>query len=186
MTLPSFVQGMNKRERVLASLVTATVLVLVNLFLWSWLFGAIRAAKAEVAKRKLTRTEQMAFLRDGDLWTQREQWLKQHQPPYAGAGDASALLDHVKDVASKQTVLIENPQIGSGDSTSAYQSVSVSIETKSPWPPLVHFLYDMQSPESFIVFESVNLAVDGGDATQMRGKFKIARWYAPTGGPKTK
>jgi hypothetical protein len=185
MTLPSFIQRMNKRERVLATMVAAVVLVLVNLFLWSWLLGAIHAARAEVAKRQLTRNEQIVFLRDGDLWTKREQWLKQHQPAFTGAADASALLDQVKQIGSKHTVLIENPAIGSGDTTPAYQSVFASFETKSPWPPLVHFLYDVQSPESFIVFESVNLAIDGGDATQMRGKFKVARWYAPAGG-KTK
>ena len=181
MTIPSFIQRMNKRERILAAMVGAIVFALVNLFLWSWLLGAIRTARADVAKRKLTHNEQIVFLRDSDLWMKREQWLRQHQPPFTGAADASALLDQLKQIASKQSVLIENPAIGSGDTNSAYQSVFASIETKSPWPPLVHFLYDVQSPESFIVFENVNLAVDGGDATQMRGKFKVARWYAPAG-----
>jgi hypothetical protein len=186
MTLPPFIQRMSARERLLAGLVAGTVFVLVNLFLWSALLGAIGSARADVAKRKLTRNEQIDFLRDGDLWAQREQWLRQHQPTFTGAADASALLDQLKQIASKQTVLIENPAIGSGDITAAYQSVFASIETKSPWPPLVHFLYDVQSPEAFIVFESVNLAIDPGDATQMRGKFKVARWYAPAGVSKTK
>jgi hypothetical protein len=26
----------------------------------------------------------------------------------------------------------------------------------------------------------VNLAIDGSDPTMMRGKFNIARWFAPT------
>jgi hypothetical protein len=186
MTIPPFMQRMSGRERILAGMVAAVVLALLNLFLWSWLLGAIHSARADMAKRKLTRNEQIIFLRDSDIWTRREQWLRQHQPAFTGAADASALLDQLKQIASKQSVLIENPAIGSGDTTSAYQSVFASIETKSPWPPLVHFLYDVQSPESFIVFESVTLAIDGGDATQMRGKFKIARWYAPTGAAKTK
>ncbi|MGI9114205.1 MAG: GspMb/PilO family protein [Chthoniobacterales bacterium] len=177
---------MNARERVLAGIVATVVLALVNLFLWSGLLGAIRGARADVAKRKLLRNEQLAFLRDGDLWTQRDQWLREHQPVYKGAADATALLDQLKGVAGKNNVLIENPQFGSGETKPAYQSVSVSIETKSPWPPLVHFLYDMQMPESFTVFESVNLAVDSGDATQMRGKFKVARWYAAAGGGNTR
>jgi hypothetical protein len=186
MTIPPFIQRMNKRERFLSAIVAGVVLLLVNLFLWSWLLGAIRTSRAELAQRKLTRNEQIAFLRDGDLWSKRAQWLREHQPQFTGAADASALLDHLKQVASKHTVLIENPAIGSGDATSAYQSVFASIETKSPWPPLVHFLYDVQSPESFIVFENVNLAIDPGDATQMRGKFKVARWYAPAGASRTK
>jgi hypothetical protein len=37
----------------------------------------------------------------------------------------------------------------------------------------------VQLPEAFVVFENVNLAIDGNDPTTMRGKFKIARWFAP-------
>jgi hypothetical protein len=186
MTLPPFIQRMSSRERVLAAMVASVIFALVNLFLWSWLLGAVRTARADVAKLKITRNEQVVFLRDSDLWMKRDEWLRQHQPPFTGAADASALLDQLKQIASKQSVLIENPAIGSGDTTAAYQSVFASIETKSPWPPLVHFLYDVQSPESFIVFENVNLAIDAGDATQMRGKFKVARWYAPAGAAKLK
>jgi hypothetical protein len=32
-----------------------------------------------------------------------------------------------------------------------------------------------------VVFESVQLQIDGSDPTMMRGKFKIARWFAPAG-----
>ena len=32
-----------------------------------------------------------------------------------------------------------------------------------------------------ITNESVNLAIDNNDATMMRGKFKIAKWFAPGG-----
>ena len=186
MTLPPFIQRMSSRERILAGTVAAVVLALVNLFLWSWLLGAIRSARADVAKRKVARNEQVVLLRDRDLWAKREQWLREHQPPYTGASDASALLDHLKHLAGQHNVLIESPAIGSGEATPAYQAVFASIETKCSWPSLVHFLYDVQSPESFNVFENVNLAIDGGDATQMRGKLKIVRWYAPAGATKTK
>ena len=54
-----------------------------------------------------------------------------------------------------------------------------SFEVKSAWPPLVHFLYDVQQPESFVVFESVTLNIDSADPTMMRGKMKLARWFAP-------
>ena len=82
-------------------------------------------------------------------------------------------------MASKYSVLIQNPAIGSGETTPNHQTVFASIETKSPWPPLVHFLYDVQKPDGFVVFESVNLAIDSSDPTTMLGKFKIARWFAP-------
>ena len=93
--------------------------------------------------------------------------------------EASALLDQVKQTAGKHNILLENPAIGSGDSNANYQGVFASVETKGPWPPLVRFLHEVQQPESFVVFENVQLAIDGTDPTMMRGKFKIARWFAP-------
>jgi len=172
-------QRMNRRERLLAGIVVLAVFLLVNLFFWSWLFRAIGDSRLEVAKRKATHNEQTVLLRESDLWTNRDKWLREHQPAFHGAGDASALLDQLKQVAGKYSVLIENPAIGPSGGTGNYQSVSVSIETKSQWPPLVHFLYDVQAPDAFMVFESANIAIDSSDPTQMRGKFKIARWYAP-------
>jgi len=37
----------------------------------------------------------------------------------------------------------------------------------------------LQQPEKFIVFEGVTLSIDSNDQTVMRGRFKIARWFAP-------
>lgn len=184
MTLTAYIQRMNRRERILAGSLALVVFVLLNLFLWSWLLGATSRLRAQVAQRKLTRNEQTIYLRDSDLWNKRAQWVREHQPAYKSPADASALLDQLKQIAGKHNVLIENPAIGNGETNAAYQSVFASIETRSPWPPLVHFLYDVQSPDSFVVFENVNIAVDPADATQMHGKFKIARWYAPPNRPK--
>ena len=95
--------------------------------------------------------------------------------------DGSTLLDQVKQVAGKHNVLVENPAIGTSDATPEHQAVFASFEIKSPWPPLLHFLYDIQQPESFVVFESITLNIDSADPTQMRGKMKLARWFAPAG-----
>lgn len=181
MMMPEWVTRMNQRERLLASLVVGVVFLLLNIFLWSWIFGAIESAHTGLAMRKSMRKEQAVYLKERDLWAKRQQWVQQHQPVFKGAGEASTLLDQqLRPVAAKYNILLENPQIGSGETTANHQSVWASIETKSPWPPLVHFLYDVQQPEAFIVFENVNLAIDSGDPTMMRGKFKIARWFAST------
>ncbi len=152
---------------------------MLNLLIWSSLFGMLGRSRADLAERQATRAQQTVFLRERKTWEQRDEWLKKHQPVLKSPVEASTLLDQLKQVAGKHNVLIENPAIGSGDSTPNHQAVFASIETKSPWPPLVHFLYDVQQPESFVVFESVSLAIDSTDPTMMRGKFKIARWFAP-------
>jgi hypothetical protein len=179
MTLPAWYTRMNQRERLLATAVGGIVLLLLNLFVWSWIFGAIGRAQDELAISKTKHKEQEVYLKERNLWTKREEWLQQHQPVFKGPGDASSLLDEqLRPIATKHNILLENPQIGSGESSSDHQSVWASIETKSQWAPLVRFLYDVQQPEAFIVFENINLAIDSNDPTLMKGKFKIARWFA--------
>jgi hypothetical protein len=176
--MPAWYQRMNPRERKLALIVAGALFLLINLFIWSKLFGMLSNARTEMALRKATRAEQSAYIKERALWGRRDQWLKQHQPTLKSAVEASTLLDQVKEIAGKHNVLIENPAIGAGDSTPDHQSVFASFETKSPWPPLVHFLFDVQQPDAFVVFETVQLHIDTSDPTTMRGRFKIARWFA--------
>jgi hypothetical protein len=170
---------MNQRERTMTLVISAILFLLINLFLWRLVLGSIGNSRRELAARKSTRAEQVVYMRERELWAKREQWLEKTQPSLKGAEEASNLLDQVKQVAGKYSVLIENPAIGSGETTPTHQTVFASIETTSHWPDLVHFLYDVQQPDAFMVFETVNLVVDNNDATMMRGKFKIARWFAP-------
>jgi len=176
--MPAWYERMNQRERLLSWIVAGAVIVLVNLVILSWLFGALGRARIELAARKAALAEQAVYVKERDLWTKRDQWLREHQPTLKNPAEASVLLDQLKQVAGKYNVLIQNPAIGSGETTPNHQTVFASIETKNPWPPLVHFLYDVQKPDAFVVFESVNLAIDSSDPTMMRGKFKIARWFA--------
>ncbi len=179
MMLPAWFQRMNPRERVLSMIIAGALFLLVNLYLWSSLLGLLTRTRTELAERRAMRTQQTVFLQEKPMWETRAAWLKTNQPTLQSPQEASSLLDQVKQIASKHNVLLENPAIGSGETNANYQAVFAAVETKSPWPPLVHFLYEAQKPEAFVVFESVNLAIDSTDATMMRGKFKIARWFAP-------
>jgi hypothetical protein len=170
---------MNQRERMMTLVIAAILFLLTNIFVWRMVLGGIGNSRRELAIRKSTRAEQVVYMKEKDLWAKREQWLEKTQPPMNGAEEASNLLDLLKQVAGKYNVLISNPAIGSGETTPTHQTVFASIETSSHWPDLIHFLYDVQQPDAFIVFESVNLMVDPDDSTTMTGKFKIARWFAP-------
>ena len=140
--------------------------MLLNLVILSWLFGAVGRARTELAARKAARAEQAIYVKEQDLWMKRDQWIQQHQPMLKNPAEASAPARSVETNApAKYNVLIQNPAIGSGETTPNHQTVFASIETKSPWPPLVHFLYDVQQPDAFVVFENVNLAIDSSDPT---------------------
>jgi hypothetical protein len=179
--MSAWYERMNQRERVLAALVAGVVFLLLNLYVWGKLLGSMDQARADLVARQSTRKTQEVYIKERALWETRAKWLQAHQPLLKGPGEASTLLDQVKQIAGKHNVLIENPAIGTSDATPDRQSVFASVEVKSPWPPLVRFLYEVQQPESFVVFESVTLNIDPADPTMMRGKLKIARWFAPAG-----
>ncbi len=177
--IPAWFQRMNSRERILALLIAGALFLLINLFIWNSLLGSLRRAQQDVAARRSLRAQQTMFMQERKMWEKRDDWLGKFQPKLKSPAEASTLLDEVKQAAAKHNILIENPAIGSSESTPNYQAVFASIETKSPWPPLVHFLFEVQQPQSFVVFENVNLQIDSADPTMMRGKFKIALWFAP-------
>lgn len=172
---------MNQRERMLALSAAGILFLLVNLAVWSALFGMSAGARAEWATQRAVRAEQKIYLAEYQTWTKRAEWLKKNLPTLSNPAEASSLLTQVKQIAGKHSVELANPQIGAVETAPTHQSVSATFETKSGWEPLVHFLYDAQKPEAFIVFEMANLMVDGSDPTVMRGRFKIAKWFAPAG-----
>ena len=181
MTIAAWYQRLNQRERILSAIVAGVVFLLLNWIVWSKLLGSLDQARTELAARRNTRKVQEVFIRERALWEKLAKWLTEHQPTLKGPGEASTLLDEIKQIAGKHNVVIENPAIGTSDATPERQAVFASFEVKSPWPPLVHFLYDVQQPESFVVFESITLNIDPADPTAIRGKMKVARWFAPAG-----
>jgi len=181
MNIAAWYQRLSQRERILSAIVAAAIFLLLNWLVWSKLLSTLDQARTDLAARRDTRKVQEVFIRERALWEKRAQWLTEHQPGLKGPGEASTLLDQIKQVAGKHNVVIENPAIGTSDATPERQAVFASFEVKSPWPPLVKFLYDVQQPESFVVFESITLNIDPADPTAMRGKMKLARWFAPAG-----
>ncbi len=177
--IANWLARMNQRERILALTVAGILFLLINLAIWNALLGMSAGARDEYASERAARAEQKFYLADEEMWRRRADWLEKKQPRSNNPAEASSLLTRVKEIADRYKVQVENPQIGPVESTPSHQSVSATFETKSSWEPLVHFLYDSQKPESFTVFENVNLIVNATDPTVMEGRFKIAKWFAP-------
>lgn len=170
---------LSTREKRLATMVGVVLFLFVTAWLidWGWTeVGRLRgdiAAKSKQLRAMQTMTADLAF------WEKRDAWVQARQPRLTNPDTAGVqLLDHVKQLAKKHSVLLENPAILVPASQPQYLSVSVEVETKSAWKPLIEFLQDLQQPAEFIAVESSNLKIDPADPTQMRGRFRIARWYA--------
>ena len=107
-----WVAQMNQRERFLALGVGAILFLLVNLAIWSTLFGMSASARSQYAAQRTLRKEQMVYLEEEKTWKARADWLAKEQPALSNPAEASSLLTQVKEIASKHSVQIEDPQIG--------------------------------------------------------------------------
>jgi hypothetical protein len=171
---------LTQREKVLSFLVGGAVLLLVNIFVLQYFFNTQAQLRRDSAKRQAQLTVMRTLMRDQALWQQRDTELHAHQPKLENEARAGAdLLSHVQEIAKNHTVLVEQPVIGNLERQPDYTAVMVNIETKSTWKSLIEFLHSLQGPDEFLVVQSANLKIDKQDQTQMRGTFKIAKWFAP-------
>lgn len=173
-------RSMSSREKRLAAIVGAMVVIGATFLLADGYFRNRAQLQTEIASR----TKQLRLARglaaESGFWEQRDAWVRARQPVLTDSDQAGVqLLDRVKDLAQKHSVTLENQALRPAERQPAYTSVAVEVETKCAWPELVAFLHELQSPEEFIALENANLKIDAADPTQMRGRFKIARWFAP-------
>ena len=94
--MPAWYERMNRRERVLSWIVAGTVVVLLNLWILSSLWGAVASAQKEFTTRRSKLAEQAVYVKERDTWTKRDEWMRQRQPVLKDPAEASALLDQVR------------------------------------------------------------------------------------------
>lgn len=174
------------REKTLAVIVGLLGFVIVNVFVVDYFLKNQTRLRSELTRNTAAIATMRRQLAERPLWEEREKWLAAKQPKLTTSEDVAGgqLLDTVKDAAKKNAVRIVTQALRPPAHQPAYSSISVEIETTSTWPSLIGFVRELQAPGQFMVFESADLKIDDKDATQMRGNFKIARWYVPKGKPK--
>ena len=184
-----FYQRLSARERMLTLLVGATVFVVINLILLSMLIGSFGENRRLYAQQSQELKIQSLFAGELPMWKQRMDWLKARQPALTNRSRAGTeLLEQVQGAARVSKVIITNPQIkpppvtpgGGKDLTGRdYQAVSVEFDTESDWGALIGFAQTLQKPEAFLVFDLATLRSDPGNAEQIKGQFRVSKWYAP-------
>jgi hypothetical protein len=171
---------LNQREKILAGIVIGAVVFVLNVAVLRYFFSTYGELTQETAREQAQLQSMQGLLANTGLWEQRDAWLNAHQPKLENDAFAgSQLLDQVQKVAKANSITVEQPQLANPERHPLYTAVTVNLETKSTWDSLKKFLVAMQGPEQFIVIEGANLRVDTSDPTQMRGRFRIAKWFAP-------
>ena len=171
---------LSQREKTLATIVGVAVVFVLNLVVIKYFITNQRRLRDELAAKTKQLEGNKLLFADKDMWIERDAWLKKTLPKMENEGTAGGdLLKEIEAVGQKTNVKPLEPQIGTVERRPYNISVFVKIEAKASKEALRDFLYEMQSPERAIVFEEASLEFDKEDKTQMRGKFRIAKWFAP-------
>jgi hypothetical protein len=174
-------KSLSQREKLLAFAVGGIALLFGTAFLFNLFFEERNHLYTQLRSKTLQLRAMRALAAQETLWKKRDAWLLARQPKLTDSDAAGVeLLSQVKDAAKKHQVLLDHPAIGLPDQKAGYTSVSLDLETTSSWPAILDLLHDLQKPDQFIAIEGANLKIDDADHTQMRGHFKIARWFAPS------
>lgn len=170
----------SKRERVLLMVLGTTAFVIGN----GWLVTKFVNQRSAILSQIQSRQADLELAReqsaDLESWREKVVWLRTQQRKLENPDRASQqLYERVTETAKKHNVLpTQPPSVKPLGSTDQYQFVSVTLETNSSWPDLVHFLYDLQDPQQAVVYDVLDLTSDPGDKTKVRGKFTISQYYA--------
>ena len=171
---------LSKRETILATTVGVAVFLVLNLVVIKYFIKNRERLQTDLATKTTLLAKNKQRIASMPMWTERDEWLKKTLPKLENEGTAGGdLLNEIREIAKKANVQADEPQIGPVERRPQAAAVSVTIQTKATKEALRDFLYEMQSPERSIVFESANLQFDKNDKTQMHGTFRVAKWYAP-------
>jgi hypothetical protein len=171
---------MTPREKKLGLAVACVVLLLGNYLLIEFFVKESIRLREEQTRKTAELARRSAYLGERSLWEIRAKWAKVRQPVMVKPDRAGPdLLEAVRQVASKAGVQLEAPTFDKPDNRPHCTAALVNFEVRGSWQALCSFLREMQEPEKFVVFESAQLQVDSGDKTQMKGAFRVAKWYAP-------
>ncbi len=171
---------LSKRETMLAALVGGAVFIVLNVVVIKYFTTHRTRLQGELLTKGAQLQKNKTRIAAKPMWDERDEWLKKVLPKLENEGKAGGdLLEEIRAVTSKTGVQDLDPQIGTVERRPQLSSVFVTIQTKSTKEALRDFLYEIQSPERSIVFESANLQFDKDDKTKMHGTFRVAKYFAP-------
>ncbi|HEX5177445.1 MAG TPA: hypothetical protein VFV83_10470, partial [Chthoniobacteraceae bacterium] len=100
---------LSQREKVLATIVAVAFAIVLNIVLFSFFIRNQRRLRVELAGKASDLEAKKILLAEKDLWEQRDAWLQGKMPKLTNESGAGVqLLDSVKEIAKKHTVLIES------------------------------------------------------------------------------
>jgi hypothetical protein len=170
---------LTKSEKRLSIILTVALFGIGNFYGLSYLFDSMSQSTQQVSDLLSQEHSNEIWLKEKDLWLNRQKWINATQPRIRPDQVAeSELLESVTASAKADGLEIQEQSFRENLSTPNYQSVTVRLKLSGALQNVVKWLVQVQQPELFQAITSFSLkSADVPPTVSL--ELEIARWYAP-------
>jgi len=148
-----------------------------NFYGYEWISQRQHALEMSYLELKADRTEAEVDLQKQDLWTQRQAWIKAHEPVLTDEGDTKAkVLQYVLKGARDHDLKIAEENLDDVQRGAGGTRVNVGLKMKGSMQDICGWLTDLQKPDSFYTVSQLSLKADE-DQKSMDCTLQLARYF---------
>jgi len=166
-----------KNEKYLILVLAAIIFLGGNYYGYSWLAQKQKSLRLTEAGLKADQAEAKVDLAQSDTWTQRQAWIRDHEPALGDLGESqSALLNFVVKKARDNKLEVTDQNLSDVQRGAAGTQLNVRVKVKGSMQDLCKWLADLQKPDQFYAVASFTLSADQ-DQKSMLCSVMIARYF---------
>jgi hypothetical protein len=170
---------LTKSEKRLSTILLVALFATANFYGLSYLFDLMSSYSRDVSDLRNQEHSNEIWLREKDLWLNRQHWISATQPRIRpDQVPQSELLESVINIAKANQLEIQEQSFGEILSTPNYQAVTVRLKLSGALQNVIKWLVQIQQPELFQAVTSFSLK-SANDPPTVSLELEIARWYAP-------
>jgi len=171
----------NRREILLLAAFLGALLIAVGAFGWKRFSGVLDAQKDQLRQKQLLLTEAANWVQEQDLWKKKGEWLDANPlPVYAGQPTEAAFIQEIQASLNTAGIEIRNQTPKEAQHKGQFVEVGVDLSLTAPLEKLVRWLFEVQKPGSYRVFNRIDLKSDA-DQTKIQAEISLIQLYNQQG-----
>jgi hypothetical protein len=160
------------------------LLVLVGIFATAFTSMRMLAWQRTLDKKDrsvaMRQAEVEQMLGEKDVWQQKLDFLRQKQPPMKNVNAANKeLYQFVSESAQKHNLEINNRQTVQPAEGTYFHQVGETLVIKAEVKPLMQWMHELLSPDSFYYISSLSLQPLPEDNSKVLAQVHVTRLYSP-------
>ena len=166
-----------KNEKILIAILVGILFAGGNYYGYQWLSHKLSSLDMKYAELRADRADAEIDLQKSDLWSQRKEWLKAHEPVLKGEDSAKAeVLEQALKGARDHHLQILEQSINDIQHGATSTRINVSVKVKGDMQSFCQWLTELQKPENFYAVSLFSMKADE-DQKSMVGTLQLSRYF---------